>query len=339
MRSIAPYLALAACTTAGTVGAAPPCAAQAPARGVVRAIGIDAGVLAPGGARRTAAFGGTLDLGVGHRGLLRIGLSSWVADVRRDSALYGRDLALLWLLRSPPLGAGWRVFAAAGPAVSPSRPGGADGAPPPRAALATEAGVELARAPPDALALELRLGGLAPVGGRAQLSLRLGLRVRPGAIRRLTAGEPMPPPPVAEAQPAPPPPDLEEVLADAAGVLALARVGGALRLEEAAFDSPGTQRTRDAYRRLGGAGRTLRRLGADRLRVVIYTSGPTGVGPDAASRRAVAVARALAHGGYPADRIALEVAPPAEGDAGAGRILAGTRCISGCVVPASRPPR
>jgi len=338
VRSAAPILALAALVAAF----ARPCVAQAPDRGpLLRALALDAGVLATGGARSTAAFGATLDLAPGRgRGRLRLGLSGWTADAAGHEALRGRDLSLLWLFRTGPLaGAGWRFFAGAGPALSRVRLGDTAPAAPARAAAAAQAGIELPLAPRSALALELRLGALIPTSGPVQRSLRLALRLRPGAARALIGGEPRPPaPPTLQAQPAPPT-ALAAVLAGTAGVLAPVTRGGGLRLEPAAFAAGGTELTRIADARLAQAGRTLRRIGAQTLRVIIYSPGASSVAPDPGSLRAVAVARALARGGFPRERIALEVAPPLAGEGGAGRILAGTRCVSGCVAQTTRPPR
>jgi outer membrane protein OmpA-like peptidoglycan-associated protein len=92
-----------------------------------------------------------------------------------------------------------------------------------------------------------------------------------------------------------------------------------------------------AARDLARTGRALRDLGATRLRVMTFRDdGPPG--DDLASRRAVALARALARGGYPPGAIALEVTL-SSGAQGAGRILVAGRCLNACAVPATPPRR
>jgi len=298
------------------------------------AVAVDAGLLRVAGARSTAAFGLSLDLGVHHLpGFLRLGLSTWIADLEDGSALRGRDLSALWLLRTPSR-AGWRLFAGAGPAVERC----ALGTEPASfgAALAAQAGLQLPLAPREALALELRAGTLAPAGASARFTLGLGIRLAPGAARELLRGEPQPPLAAVEAQAAPPPPNLGDVLASAGGVLLPARSGGGLRLEEVAFDSDGTSLTRSGFLGLAAAGGTLQQLGAVPLHVVIYTGAGRPVDARRASLRAVSVARALARGGYPVGEILLEASPAPKGDDAVGQIVAGSRCLRGCVAPASR---
>ena len=134
-------------------------------------------------------------------------------------------------------------------------------------------------------------------------------------------------------EPALPAPALERVVHAGGGVVLRSADGGALVVAPAAFEPGSATLGRAAARDLARAGRALRDLGVGRLRVVTYRDvGP--VSDDLASRRAVALARALARGGYPPADIALEVGL-GSGAEGAGRILVAGRCLNACDVPAT----
>lgn len=318
-------------TLATLPGAYPLAAQHAPGGSRLHALSVEAAVVAPRTAPATAGFGAGLELGAAPLpGSFRVAVGGWISDTRDGATASGRELSLIWLFRSPALStAGVRLFAGAGPALAvqrdPARAGGNA-----RPAATATAGLDLSVAPEDAMALELRVAGTAMGGRPARLSLGLGLRVKPAAAALLARGEPALTEPPTEAQPVAPPSNLEQVVGAAGGLLAPDSAGGALQLGRSAFDGS-TALTLEAAARLAAAGRTFREIGADRLRVQIYAVPDST--HDIASRRAVAVARALARGGFPAGRIGLEVTP-GDGDHGtAGRILAGTRCLSACVSP------
>lgn len=306
-------------SAAAFLAALAPCAAlsaQAPAG--IRAATVEAGPLSRRDAATTTTFAAAAEIAPRRMpGAFRIGLSTWRADAGGD-ALQARDLTVLWRLRSRPLGgAGLHTFTGVGPGLSALRPTG-KGAPwTIRAAAAAEIGLDLPMAGGEGVALEVRGLALQPFGAPAQLSLRVGLRVAPGGATahrppdlEALAGA------LADAQPAPALPELDDSALAAAGLSRGGAGPAQLLLEPRAFQPGAATLTRQAGRTIADAGRGLRAAGAARVRVVIYSV--EGEGPrDLASRRAAAVARALARGGLQPARILLEVAlPGTSGDAG-----------------------
>jgi len=318
--------------------AASPARAQTPdsPRHSLRALLLETGLLVQPPARATARFGAGAE--VGHSGLpgtLHLGLSAWIAEAPAGFTLRGRELSVLWLLASPPFtGTRIRLLAELGPALATVAR--ADSAARPLPGALAALGLRLPLAAHDALALELRATTLTLVRRPLQRSLRLGLRFAPGVAGGLAAGEPAHPAPPIMAQLAPPPPDVGPLADASGGLLAPGMAAGDLELDAGAFDSTDTGLRPEAANRLTRTGRSLRRLGADPLWVIIY-AGSAGRGDVAASRRAVAVGRALARGGYPARRIYLEVARGVGTPDTGGRIVAGRECLTSCAAPARRP--
>ena len=304
---------------------------------LMRGFRFDAGLLARGGRPGTAIFGFAADLTPPLLpGLLRLGLAGWSGGGRAGDSRRGRDISLLWLARSRPHGsAGLRLFAGAGPAIATER--AREEKRPARLypAAAGEAGVGLPLGIRDALTLELATGLLTAREAAPHVATRLGLRLGPG-IRALLRGE-TPSRPVADnAQAVAPPPNLDDVAAVTGGLLVTSAAGGGLRLDASAFDSTGSL-TRDAARQLGRAGGALFRLGLSPVHVEIYARDTATDSRARASQRAVAVARALARGGFAAPGIRLEVAVQPADTPAAGRVLAGVSCEPACAATARRP--
>ncbi len=317
--------------------AAAPLAAQQPGPPpLLRGFRFDAGLLTRAGRTGTGTFGLAADFTPPVLpGLLRLGVSTWSGGARAQEIQRGRDLSLLWLARSRPHGSiGLRLFAGAGPAIAAERV--PDGRHPARLrpAFAAEAGLGQPLGIRDALTLEVAGGLLATPATAPHLAGRLGLRLGPG-IRAFLRGETPSRPVAPEAQLAPPP-DLEDVAAVAGGLLVSA-AGGGLRLDATAFDTTGSL-TRAAAGQLSRAGGALHRLGLSPVHVEIYARDTTTDSRVRASQRAVAVARALARGGYAASRIQLAVAVPRTDTVAAGRVLAGLSCDSACAAKARRRP-
>ncbi len=286
-------------------------------------------------AHASVGFGAAAELGhAGVPGVLRLGASAWIADAAAGVALSGTELSALWLLRSHPLAGGLRLIGGFGPALATVA--GAAAGDRALAAAGVTAGVRLPLAVHNALALDLRATGLLLAHHSAQRSLRLGLRFEPGMPGPLVRGEPTPPR-VIMAQLAPPPPDLAGLAGASGGFLGPGPARGDLDLRPEAFDSTGTALLPAASERLSRVGSALRRLGADPLWIIIYDGQGGRAGDVAASRRAVAVARALARGGYPAPRIHLEVAAGPGTAGAAGRLIAGRDCLNGCDASVKRP--